>query len=415
VHGTEANIRTVQPDVPEALATLVDHALALLPADRLSDAESFADAIDAYLLSVGEPCPSARGHEPRAAQRDSLPALMHSLFERDRVKLRGLVDRHLQRLQSAQYEVEVPTSERVFVAVAEVETSGWTSIRDLSGQSGLHSLSRSRGDESTVSVVLDSAELGSIELTSVAPGPAGAGPVEAEAEHAELFEADEPTRPRIAADLASFPRSRTQGSASTAPENVRAHEPAFGSSLARGTGNFERAHVRTRAATAMLLVFGALSGGALAWFAPTADVEAPTESVGVVVLPEPPASSASSSELAVELPPPLAEPAVVYELSPPSVLGSRAEDQRALPGAPVVEPEPVVTERLQAALPLFVPAPEGALRPVAQKQAVGQVRKPAVFAKKAALLRPASSGVARPRAPVPVPFKPTVERNPYLR
>jgi hypothetical protein len=71
--------------------------------------------------------------------------------------------------------------------------------------------------------------------------------------------------------------------------------------------------------------------------------------------------------------------------------------------------------RASTETPVFARAPEGALRPVAQKQAVGQLRKPAMFAKKPALLRPASSGVARPRAPLPVPFKPTVERNPYLR
>lgn len=484
VHGSEANIRSVQPNVPDALAALVDQALALSPADRLPDASSFADAVDTYLLAVGEPCPLPRGQEPRGTDSDSLPALMHSLFARDRTKLRGLVDRHLQRLSSEQVEAEEGSSERVFVAaVAEVETSGWTSIRDLSGQSGLQSLSRAGTDESTASIVIDAAELGAL--------PAG---VELAAAP-ELSDADEPTRPRIASDLSALSResqratlppamayesklgSGGQGRASTRaranqvrPSFARGgtHRPA----LARGTGNFERAHVRGRATTALLLAFGALSGGALAWFAPAAGVEPADSRTEVVVVEETAASSSADEAPRIGLPAPLAEPAVVHEpsladtpiaapeeevivtepvvteivaaepssesapaaASAPSVVSAepRPDDTVGVP-APVDPPDTASSKQAGASdgptahepVPQVVSAPPAApskppivvQKPgvgvaLAQKPGVGVVHKAVVPAKKSPLARPAGAAV---RAPAPVPFKATVERNPYLR
>ena len=91
--GTEPNIRQVDPDVPEPLALLLDRALALLPEDRLSDAASFAEALDAYLQSSGAR-PTAK----------SLGAIVSSLFADDRAKLRKVVEAQIEAVRQQNFE-----------------------------------------------------------------------------------------------------------------------------------------------------------------------------------------------------------------------------------------------------------------------------------------------------------------------
>jgi hypothetical protein len=85
-------------------------------------------------------------------------------------------------------------------------------------------------------------------------------------------------------------------------------------------------------------------------------------------------------------------------------------------GVPVsVDPSNTATGTAPQQVPPVVAAPVAApIKPsfVAQKLGVGVVHKPVLAAKKPPLARPVSAGV---RAPAPPPFKPTVERNPYLR
>lgn len=83
--GSEGNIRAVQPDVPEALARIIDCAVALDPERRFADAEAFACALEEYLHDAGAQ-PSAQ----------SLSKLVVPLFERERAKLQGLIDAQLQ-------------------------------------------------------------------------------------------------------------------------------------------------------------------------------------------------------------------------------------------------------------------------------------------------------------------------------
>jgi eukaryotic-like serine/threonine-protein kinase len=85
LEGGEANIRQVKPGTPEALATIIDRAIALDPAQRFADAESFASALEEYLQGV-RPQPSAQ----------SLSSLVGPMFELERSRQRVVVEPQLQ-------------------------------------------------------------------------------------------------------------------------------------------------------------------------------------------------------------------------------------------------------------------------------------------------------------------------------
>jgi serine/threonine protein kinase len=88
ITGGEPNVRTVQPDVPEPLARIVDRALALKPEARWPDAGAFADALDAYLESTG--------HKPSAK---SLAAFVAPLFEEQRRRTSKLIEQQIEKVK----------------------------------------------------------------------------------------------------------------------------------------------------------------------------------------------------------------------------------------------------------------------------------------------------------------------------
>lgn len=95
--GGERNVRVVKPDVPEALAAIVDRAIALDPDQRFATAEQFADSIEAYLAVLPTP-PSER----------SVAALIVGCFADEREKLRKRIEQQIQRIQAKE-----PRSDRL--------------------------------------------------------------------------------------------------------------------------------------------------------------------------------------------------------------------------------------------------------------------------------------------------------------
>ena len=94
LQGSEPNVRSVSPDVPEPLAVIVDRATALRPEARFDDAGMFADAVDAFLESI-EARPSAK----------SLGALLEPLFAGERAAMQKVIDQQVQLSQSGTIEV----------------------------------------------------------------------------------------------------------------------------------------------------------------------------------------------------------------------------------------------------------------------------------------------------------------------
>ena len=88
ISGGEPNVRTVQPDIPEPLAQIIDRAVALRPQDRWADAGAFADALDSYVQSTGQK-PGAR----------TLAAFVSPLFEEERLKMRKLVEQQVEKVK----------------------------------------------------------------------------------------------------------------------------------------------------------------------------------------------------------------------------------------------------------------------------------------------------------------------------
>jgi serine/threonine-protein kinase len=86
--GGEPNVRAVQPDVPEALAVIVDRAIALHPDARFATAEQFADSVDAYLATL-----------PVKPTDKSLAALLAERFREERATLRKLIEQQIQIIQ----------------------------------------------------------------------------------------------------------------------------------------------------------------------------------------------------------------------------------------------------------------------------------------------------------------------------
>jgi serine/threonine protein kinase len=88
ISGGEPNVRTVQPDIPEQLAQIIDRAIALKPADRWADAGAFADALDSYVQSTAQK-PSSK----------TLAAFVMPLFEEERLKMRKLVEQQVDKVK----------------------------------------------------------------------------------------------------------------------------------------------------------------------------------------------------------------------------------------------------------------------------------------------------------------------------
>jgi TonB family protein len=83
--GEEPNIRSVRPDVPEALAIIIDRAIHLDRVQRWQDAAAFADALDAHLESTQQR-PGAR----------TLAAWMQQHFAQDRAAMHRLIEERVQ-------------------------------------------------------------------------------------------------------------------------------------------------------------------------------------------------------------------------------------------------------------------------------------------------------------------------------
>lgn len=86
--GAEPNVRTVQPEVPEALARIVDRAIALRPDARWPDAGAFADALEGYLESIGQ--------KPNAK---SLAAFVAPLFQEQRRQTSKLIEQQIEKVK----------------------------------------------------------------------------------------------------------------------------------------------------------------------------------------------------------------------------------------------------------------------------------------------------------------------------
>lgn len=100
--GAEPDIRSVAPEVPEALARIIDRAIHLDVQQRWPDAAAFADALEAYVDASGER-PSAR----------SLATWMQRRFAQERAAMQAVVDERIQLILQISSEIpldKVPTS-----------------------------------------------------------------------------------------------------------------------------------------------------------------------------------------------------------------------------------------------------------------------------------------------------------------
>ncbi|MDB4976740.1 MAG: Protein kinase [Myxococcaceae bacterium] len=86
--AAERKLRSIKPDLPEALEAIVERAIALSPDERFADAASFADALDAYLESQNVR-PNAR----------VLSAKLSALFASERAELHKVIERQVQRVK----------------------------------------------------------------------------------------------------------------------------------------------------------------------------------------------------------------------------------------------------------------------------------------------------------------------------
>jgi serine/threonine-protein kinase len=87
--GGEPNVRALKPNVPEALASVLDRAVALDPNQRFATAEEFADCIDTFLETL-----------PAQPSEKSLAELLAQTFADQREKLRKRVEHQIQRIQA---------------------------------------------------------------------------------------------------------------------------------------------------------------------------------------------------------------------------------------------------------------------------------------------------------------------------
>ena len=84
LHGREEQVRTVVAALPESLANIVDRAIALEPYERFQTAAELADALEGYLVRLGE--------SPSEA---SLASTMTTLFSAERHRVRSALREQL--------------------------------------------------------------------------------------------------------------------------------------------------------------------------------------------------------------------------------------------------------------------------------------------------------------------------------
>jgi len=93
--GGERKLRDLCPSLPEELVSIVECATALDPHERFADAATFADALDAYIVSIGErPSPQ------------SLSAILSPLFETERAQMGEIINAQMSAIKSAPAPVE---------------------------------------------------------------------------------------------------------------------------------------------------------------------------------------------------------------------------------------------------------------------------------------------------------------------
>ena len=88
--GSERKLRTLKPDVPYELESIVERALALDPGERWQDAAAFADAIDEYL----------EWQNLRPSPR-TLALHLKALFAAEREEIHKQIDEQVQRTKQA--------------------------------------------------------------------------------------------------------------------------------------------------------------------------------------------------------------------------------------------------------------------------------------------------------------------------
>jgi eukaryotic-like serine/threonine-protein kinase len=126
--GSEPKLRTLKPDTPEALARIVDSAIALDPNDRFETAAAFADAIDTYLATL-----------PVKASAQTLAAFLEPLFAGDRARIHQLIDEQIERSHSGtgklpQLGGDPASTSGMFLGHAERSASGRTDLREALAQ-----------------------------------------------------------------------------------------------------------------------------------------------------------------------------------------------------------------------------------------------------------------------------------------
>jgi serine/threonine protein kinase len=157
--GAEPSIRDVVPEVDDALAQIVERALAPEPSARFADAAAFAGALEDYLEQVGAR-PSAR----------SLSRLVTPLFAHERAELRAVVDRHMQRDKASRAPGELPALDLTRSGVLALG-GPWAAGREQT--STFVSTLAAAGEGPTASTVLMAAP--SVPVATIAPPHLEAG------------------------------------------------------------------------------------------------------------------------------------------------------------------------------------------------------------------------------------------------
>jgi serine/threonine-protein kinase len=107
--GGERKLRDLRPTLPEELVSIVECAIALDPGERFADAATFADALDAYIVSMGErPSPQ------------SLSAILTPVFEAERTKMTEIINTQLSAIKNAPPATE-STLSRAASALIELD------------------------------------------------------------------------------------------------------------------------------------------------------------------------------------------------------------------------------------------------------------------------------------------------------
>jgi serine/threonine-protein kinase len=120
--GTESKVRDLVPNVPEAIADIIDRSIAVNPAQRFADAAAFADAVDAYLASIGAQ-PSAK----------SLAAQVSRLFESERRSMHKLIEQQMSAVQRG--AIADTTGELPRLQITDARSSSGQYIGDLDERS----------------------------------------------------------------------------------------------------------------------------------------------------------------------------------------------------------------------------------------------------------------------------------------